>query len=480
VNSAPPEPPADDGAHGPPARVLEELDAAFADAPETPVGEGEPPPPPRPSSEPGDVAPSIIAESLVPESTRRSRRRSRREARREAKQAAKRAAKLEKEQRKARKKSRRQQDVDVESLTTLDNGESVRIIPGDPGAAPSEAPATAAPATPSAPAPSAPTSSRATIAIDDDGLPDAVYLEGDLGAGGSATVIPPAASAGAPAAGADRATVFIDDRGTGTGEIVAIDVATSAARMEPRMRERRIAVKRAAGRKRLRWVAVAAVAVLLVVGTLVALGSSLFDIDRVDVEGAVYSAGPDLDAAVAELDGHNVLLADTDAVERMVEAIPWVESARVTTDFPHAAKIEIRERRPVVAYLAADNRYRVLDRRGRVLDVLDGRPVEYLELIVDDGPTLEPGQLAPLGFRAAATLVSALTPQMRQRASSVSIDRDALELTMTIDGGIEVRFGAPEDLQDKLVRLQTALTDPNLELTATELIDVSTEDMNIR
>ncbi len=49
----------------------------------------------------------------------------------------------------------------------------------------------------------------------------------------------------------------------------------------------------------------------------------------------------------------------------------------------------------MVAYLAADGRYRVLDGDGRVLDVIAGRPVDYLELNVDDGPELEAGQLAP-------------------------------------------------------------------------------------
>ena len=52
----------------------------------------------------------------------------------------------------------------------------------------------------------------------------------------------------------------------------------------------------------------------------------------------------------------------------------------MTTDFPNGAKIEIRERRPTIAYLAADGRYRVLDSDGRVLDVIAGRPVDYLEL----------------------------------------------------------------------------------------------------
>jgi hypothetical protein len=62
----------------------------------------------------------------------------------------------------------------------------------------------------------------------------------------------------------------------------------------------------------------------------------------------------------------------------------------------------------------------------------------------------------------------------------VSTDQNATELSLMLDDEIEVRFGAPEHLQDKLVRLQTALTNPNPEVTATELIDVSTEDLIIR
>ena len=80
-----------------------------------------------------------------------------------------------------------------------------------------------------------------------------------------------------------------------------------------------------------------------------------------------------------------MLRVDTTAAERQLEAIPWVDDARVTTDFPNGAKIEIRERRPMIAYLATDGRYRVLDSDGRVLDVIAGRPVDYLELEVDDG-----------------------------------------------------------------------------------------------
>jgi cell division septal protein FtsQ len=408
----------------PPAEVLDELSAAFGEAPA--------------HSKPGEVSPSIIAESLVPEATRRSRRRSRREAKREAKQEARRVAATEKDAKRAAKRARNaakkagsQPEVDVLD-GGLDDGISVRIIESaEPSGKPPPAPGT----------------------IVDEGL---------------------------STSGDQRSTVFIDDSGPGTGEIVTVDVATSAARMEPRMRERRIAVKRAVGRKRLKWVAVGCVVAGVVAGGLAVLGSGLFAISTVEVEGAVYSSGDALEAVVADLEGANVLRVDTAAAEQELEAIPWVEDADVTTDFPNGAKIEIRERRPTIAYLAGDGRYRVLDSHGRVLDVIAGRPVDYLELIVDDAAELEAGRLAPAGYRAAASLVSALTPQMRQRATSVSLEQNATELSLLLDDQIEVRFGAAEDLLDKLVRLQTALTNPNPDIAATELIDVSTEDLILR
>jgi cell division protein FtsQ len=420
----------------PPSAVLDELHVAFEADGDRPV-------------EAGEVAPSIDVESLVPERTRRSERRSRREAKREARRADKRAAKLAKRERKATNKARHQPQADVEGEVEAGDGdESVRVI--------------AAPA-------------RPTVTIDDDGLPDAVYLAGEPGSGPDE-----GATVAAEPGGDDRSTVFIDDRGPGTGEIVAIDVATSAARMEPRIRERRLAVKRAAGRKRLRWLAIAVGALGLVVAGLAVLGSGLFAVTTVDIEGAAYSRGSAFDAVVDDLRGTNVLRVDTEAAERRLEAIPWIDDARVTTDFPHGARIEIRERRPVVAYQATDGRFRVLDRSGRVLDVIAGQPVDYLALEVDGGPPLEPGDLAPAGYRAAAILVSTLTPQMRQRATSVSADQNATELSLMLDDEIEVRFGAAEDLQDKLVRLQTALTNPNPDITATELIDVSTGDLILR
>jgi cell division septal protein FtsQ len=276
--------------------------------------------------------------------------------------------------------------------------------------------------------------------------------------------------------------VFIDDKDPATGSVVSLEAATSAARMEPRLRERRIAVKRSVGRKRLKWLAIGLGAVAVVIAALAVAGSSLFEIKDISVEGAVYSRGDRLDAVIAELDGANVLRVDTDEIERRLEAIPWVADARVTTDFPDGATVEVAERTPVIAYQGTDGQYRVLDEHGRVLAVLAGQPVAYLVLDTPtgEGPNLDAGAFAPPGYQSAARLVPALDDGLRPQVSAISAAADGSDLRLTLNGVVEVRFGAAENLRDKLVRLQTALTDTDPENVPTELIDVSTRDIVVR
>jgi cell division protein FtsQ len=268
-------------------------------------------------------------------------------------------------------------------------------------------------------------------------------------------------------------TIFIDDRLT--GETVALEAAKTTTGVEPRFRDRRIAVRRAAGRKRLRWVAVGVGVLLVVIAGLAVLGSSLFAVDSVEVEGAVYTDEARLAAVVEDLEGTPVLRVDTDAAERELEAIPWVEDAVVHTDFPHGAKIEIRERTPVATFEGADGRWRVIDDDGRALDVLDSQPVDYLLVLSADPPSTAAGQFAPQGFGAAASLVQALTPELRARAQSVSVTPDGSDLRLLLDDGLEVRFGAAQDLVAKLVRLQTRLD--QLAGEGFSYVDVSTNEV---
>lgn len=305
---------------------------------------------------------------------------------------------------------------------------------------------------------------RPTISIGgDDDLPDAVYLDDEL----------EAASGDAP--------VFIDD--DGSTDAVLPKEATSRG-IEPRLRQRRIGVRRAASRRRLWWAALAAVVVLALVGVLAALGSSWFAVDRVSVSGAVYTDAAMLDEIVEDLRGTPVLLVDTEDVEERIEAIPWVEAARVTTRFPDSARIEIRERTPIVAILGTDGRSRVLDTDGRVLSVIEGQPVALVWIAGPDTLDLGPGEFAPVGYSAAASLVTKLTPTIRARVDSLLVTPDGSDLVMVLtgpSGPIEIRFGSAigDNAQiEKLVRLERELGDIGDDPVS--VIDVSTSEVIVR
>jgi len=295
------------------------------------------------------------------------------------------------------------------------------------------------------------------IEIDDD-LPGPVYVEGSLDRDGSRTI------------------VFIED--DDTGDALVPETERDLRRgIEPRMRERRVAIRRAQSRKRLKWVFAVFVLVLIGVGTLAVLGSSLFAVsaDNVTITGDVYTDPSELEAIVDDLIGTPVLLVDTQEIEDRFEAIPWVEGAKVSVSFPRSASIEIRERTAWATYQGPDQRFRVIDGDGRVLDVIDGQPVAYVLIGGPDPVDLESGDFAPRGYAAAAELAKNLPGSVRGQVVLIEVAADGSNLVMYLVDGTEVRFGEARDLFAKLVRLETVLS--NAEEREPGVIDVSTREV---
>jgi cell division protein FtsQ len=257
---------------------------------------------------------------------------------------------------------------------------------------------------------------------------------------------------------------------------MSVEDASAATKIEPRMRERRLAVRRAAGRKRVRWAIAASVLILLVVASLAVVGSGLFAVETVRVAGNEHSDQAALDAIVADLEGTPVLLVDEQSFERQVETLPWVDEARVTTRFPDRATIEIRERVPAAAFQGPDQQWRLIDQEARVLAISEAAPAGIIPVSGDDFPDAEPGQYLAQGLSDAATLARSLTPLMLARVQSISVALDRSDLRMLFTDGTEVRFGRSDDgLVQKLVRLETTLND--LGEDRVSYIDVSTNEV---
>ena len=307
-------------------------------------------------------------------------------------------------------------------------------------------------------------SSRPAPIGGDDDLPDVAYLDDELERDSSVSK-----------------PVFIDDDG-GSDAVSASDASTRG--IEPRIRQRRIGVTRSKHRRRLWWLALGALVIAVVVGVLAVLGSSMFAVEQVSVTGVVYTDQAALDAVIDDLTGTAVLLVDTADVEAQIEAIPWVEDARVTTKFPDSASIEIRARTRVAGMMGADGLARVIDVDGRVLALVDGQPVALVWIAGPDTLDVATGQFASIGYSSAASLVTKLTPDIRNRVESMLVTPDGSDLVLVLTsdrGPVEVRFGSAlgENAQiEKLVRLQRTLDD--IGDKPVTVIDVSTSEVTVR
>jgi len=312
---------------------------------------------------------------------------------------------------------------------------------------------------------------RRTIVIAEDNRPDSVYLDEDK-----------------EKAFHERRNA-VDDSGERSIIVIAdLDGTTStepplarsrAGGIDPRIRARRISVRRAEGRRRLIWAGIGVGVVMAAIAAIAVFASSIFDVREVSVQGAVYTDPAVLQSVIDDMQGEPVLLVDTTKAQERLEAVPWVESARVATDFPHRVVIDIRERVPIAAFQGGDGRYRIIDVQGRVLDVIEGQPTDYL-MITGDNPDTARGQFAGAPYASVAELVSNLPAEIRDITLSVGVDAGTGTLTMVLANdqpdGVGIRLGDAQALDEKLARL---LRQVRSGLDGFCQIDVSTSDAGV-
>jgi cell division protein FtsQ len=243
-----------------------------------------------------------------------------------------------------------------------------------------------------------------------------------------------------------------------------------------RFRLRRIAVRREEGRRRLRWFTVLGLGVAGIILVLLLLTSPLLSVRKVEVEGVVY-ANPELVASIVDsINGEPILTVDLNAAEDKLLMIPWVRQARVSMHLPSRVTIEVVERTPIAFFRSVDGFNRVIDRDGRVLDVIEGDPVDFTP-IIGTGPNLSAGQNTEQPFLGAAELINALPSELRSRLLRVTVSPEG-EVSLALTNDVEVLFGRPDDFQAKLVGVVNEIKRQGSRRYA--IIDVSSGQPSVR
>lgn len=200
-----------------------------------------------------------------------------------------------------------------------------------------------------------------------------------------------------------------------------------------------------------RWkVAFVALLVLGVLGTSawVLFGSRVLVVRHIDVTGThIVPQSRVLAAAGVRLGGPMIRL-DTGAVADRVAGIQEVESVKVVRRWPATLQITVRERVPVVVY-ERDRRYAQIDRFGVVVRTSSAPPRGLPRLFV-----AAPGPSDP-ATAAAVAVWRSLPPRFTARLSAIAATGPEA-VTLRLESGVSVVWGAPERAAEKL-RLLDAL-----------------------
>jgi len=171
-----------------------------------------------------------------------------------------------------------------------------------------------------------------------------------------------------------------------------------------------------------------ALALLVAIGGLHgAMSSELFDARSTAVTGNTWTAEDEILGALALEPGQKAFTVETQALEDRVEQLPSVASARVTVALPDGVRVEVAERRALLAWAVAGRTF-LVDADGLLFGELGAAPPEAAAAL----PRITDRRLASRGL-AVGTVLDPVSLDAALRLGSltpadVGSGGDALEI----------------------------------------------------
>lgn len=245
-------------------------------------------------------------------------------------------------------------------------------------------------------------------------------------------------------------------------------VSTSVG--ELRKQERAERLKKSSRRYLLRLVAVIGVIVVILAGWAVLYNSPAFSITNVRVNGVEHLTNEEMTQLANVPDDTTLLRVDVDTIASRVKQSSWVESVQINRVFPDTLEINVTER-PILAiaempndsgtavksWVIAQDRVWLMpipDASSEAAQTTSAKIYEDAEKavhIVDlpFGTQAEIGQVcSDTTVNNALDILQEMTTELSGKVIKVSAASVA-ETSLFLDNGVEIAFGAAEDIRDK-------------------------------
>lgn len=233
--------------------------------------------------------------------------------------------------------------------------------------------------------------------------------------------------------------------------------------IDPRLRQRRIAVRRAEGRRRLRIVMIVLGVSIAAAGGYALTQSPLLDLDEVGVGGAFGDDADVIRAAAGLQAGTPMIELDLDAATESVTALPWVQSATVERDWPGGVSIEVTRRVPVAALPTGDGASILIDAEGVAVERAGQVPAGLTTITI-----VAVGELGDVQTLALPLLelVQIIPADLEPWIETVGIRSGDGGLEIDLVGSAVADLGDSRSLPEKLEALRAMLASVDLACVA--------------
>jgi POTRA domain-containing FtsQ-type protein len=145
--------------------------------------------------------------------------------------------------------------------------------------------------------------------------------------------------------------------------------------------------------------------------------STAFEVGRVHLDGATYTAPEDVEAALADVQGANLFQLRTGPLESAVAALDTVREASVHVRLPDTLVVDLQEREPILVWRSGSRSY-LVDDAGQLFARLRDEPPAGTETL----PVIEDRRAASAGLSIGRSLSATDLDAATRLASLVPAD----------------------------------------------------------
>jgi cell division protein FtsQ len=183
--------------------------------------------------------------------------------------------------------------------------------------------------------------------------------------------------------------------------------------------------------------------------------TSLFAVNRIDVQGGSPRLAAQVRGALSPLVGTSLVGLDGAGTMRRIEALPTVVSATYDRGFPHTLRITVVPERPAAVLRRGADSW-LISARGRVIERLPARADPTLPRVWVPGSTsVQIGTVLAAGGTGAAARAISVAGAFRARVASAAYANGLL--VFHLRSGRLLLLGDPVDVKVKVAVARRAL-----------------------